>query len=62
MSKEIGIQTIDGSHYGFPLDKVLKYDFEYTPSVLRIELKDGRIIEFTRQNIIFVGIFEEGDQ
>ena len=56
LTKAILIKTIDGSYYKFPLDNVSQYDFEYTPTVLRVDFKDGTFIEFTRRNIIFAGI------
>lgn len=55
-TKAILIKTIDGSYYKFSLDDVSQYDFEYTPTVLRVDFKDGTFFEFTRQNIIFAGI------
>lgn len=55
-TKAILIKTIDGSNYKFRLDDVSQYDFEYTPTVLRIDFKDETFFEFTRQNIIFAGI------
>ena len=56
LTKAIRVKTIDGSYYKFRLDDVSQYDFEYTPTVLRIDFKDGTFVEFTRRNIIFVGI------
>ena len=56
LTKAIRVKTIDGSYYKFQLDDVAQYDFEYTPTVLRVDFKDGTFVEFTRQNIIFAGI------
>ena len=56
LTKSIRVRTIDGSYYKFRLNDVSRYDFEYTPTVLRVDFKDGTFIEFTRQNIIFAGI------
>lgn len=56
LTKAIRVKTIDGSYYKFSLDDVSHYDFEYTPTVLRVDFKDGTFFEFTRQNIIFAGI------
>lgn len=56
LTKVIQVKMIDGSCYKFPLDDVSQYDFEYTPTVLRVDFKDGTFVEFIRQNIIFSGI------
>ena len=56
LTKAIRVKTIDGSYYKFPLDDIAHYDFEYMPTVLRVDFKDGTFIEFTRRNIIFAGI------
>jgi hypothetical protein len=56
ITKTIRVKTIDGRFYKFPLDDVAQYDFEYTPTVLRVDFKDGTFVEFTRRNIIFAGI------
>ena len=56
LTKAIQVKTIDGNYYKFLLDDVERYDFEYTPTVLRVDFKDGTFIEFTRRNIIFAGI------
>ena len=56
LTKAIRIKTIDGSYYKFPLDDVSQYDFEFMPTVLRVDFKDGTFVEFTRRNIIFAGI------
>ena len=56
LTKAIRVKTIDGNYYKFPLDDVAQYNFEFTPTVLRVDFKDGTFIEFTRRNIIFAGI------
>ena len=56
ITKAIQVKMIDGSYYKFPLDDVAQYDFEFSPTVLRVDFKDGTFIEFERRNIIFVGI------
>lgn len=56
MTKAIRIKTIDGRYYKFPLDDIFSYDFEYSPTILRIDFKDSSFIEFTKNNIIFAGI------
>ena len=54
--KGIKIRDIRGNTYFFDYEDIYIYDFEYTPNVLRIDFKDGEIIEFTRRNIVFVEV------
>ena len=56
LTKAIRVKTIDGSYYKFPLEDISRYDFEFSPTILRIDFKDGTFVEFTRRNIIFAGI------
>ena len=56
MTESIRIRTIDGNLHSFHYNDIFRYDFEYTPNVLRIDFKDGSFVEFTRQNIIFAEI------
>ena len=54
--KGIKIGDINGNTYKFDYEDIYIYDFEYTPYVLRIDFKDGGVVEFTRKNIVYVEI------
>ena len=58
--KGIKIVDINGQTYTFDYEDIYIYDFEYTPSVLRIDFKNGAFIEFTRSNIVYAGTIVEG--
>ena len=60
--KGIKIGDINGQTYTFDYEDIYIYNFEYTPSVLRIDFKDGGIVEFMRSNIVYVEIVVDSEK
>ena len=61
MTKGIVIKTINGEVHYYDYNDIYIYDFEYKPSILRIDLKDGSFVEYTRRNLIYVRL-EKSDE
>ena len=57
--KEIAIKLVDGSVEIIKTKNVSRYDLEFSPQVARFDFNNGDFIEFTRQNILWIGFRKE---
>ena len=48
------IYDVTGMYHTYYLKDVDSY--EYTPTILRIEFKDGSYVEYTRSNIVYIDV------
>lgn len=57
--KALVIKDISGAVYRFEMKQIAHYEF--TPSVIRLNCIDNRVMEFMRNNVIFVDIISDSD-
>jgi len=62
MTKGLVIKTINGEIHYINYNDIYRYNFEYTPSVLRIDFKDGSFVEYTRRNLIYIRLDKTDDE
>ena len=59
MIHHFNIRTIDGQIYRFYNDDIYKFNFDYTPKIIRFDFKDGSFIAFYKRNIAYVEAISE---
>lgn len=59
MIHHFNIRTIDGQIYRFYNDDIYKFNFDYTPKIIRFDFKDGSFIAFYKQNVAYVEAIAE---
>ena len=59
MIHHFNIRTIDGQIYRFYNDDIYKFNFDYTPEIIRFDFKDGSFIAFYKRNVVYVEAISE---
>lgn len=57
--KALVIKDIAGAVYRFDMEQIANYEF--TPSVIRLNRIDNSFMEFMRSNVIYVGTISDSD-